>query len=154
MMYALKGVASFIKLTRKFPSKLSERRLFDSETQWLTEVTLLNRAIFGPSGGVNCCWSSPAQSFLVPSSEWLVTTFYSLTTLRVMQLCNHSFFEKLTAAYILRNPLRFIEPESLSLFPQKPALTRWHKRKICGVWFLLPQVLRLWSWGMWRCIVR
>jgi hypothetical protein len=31
-------------------------------------------------GLVNCCWSSPAQSFLVPSPARLLTIFYFLTT--------------------------------------------------------------------------
>jgi hypothetical protein len=38
------------------------------------------------SGEVNCCWSSPAQSFLVPSPAGLMTIFYSLTTLGDVQL--------------------------------------------------------------------
>jgi hypothetical protein len=39
-------------------------------------------------GQVNCCWSLPAQSHLVPilSPAGLMTIFYCLTTLGVMQL--------------------------------------------------------------------
>jgi hypothetical protein len=35
---------------------------------------------------VNCCWPSPAQPFLVPSSAGLMTIFFCLTTPGVMQL--------------------------------------------------------------------
>jgi hypothetical protein len=37
-------------------------------------------------GRVDCCWSSPAPSFLVPSPAGLMTIFYCLTTLGVVQL--------------------------------------------------------------------
>jgi hypothetical protein len=36
-------------------------------------------------GRVNCCWPSPVQSFLIPTPAELVTTFYTLTALRVVQ---------------------------------------------------------------------
>jgi hypothetical protein len=35
---------------------------------------------------VNCCWPSPAQSFLVPSPAGLMTILFCLTTLRVIEL--------------------------------------------------------------------
>jgi hypothetical protein len=35
---------------------------------------------------VNCCWSTPAQSFLVPCPPGLMTIFYCPTTLGVVQL--------------------------------------------------------------------
>jgi hypothetical protein len=37
-------------------------------------------------GGINCCWSSPAQSFSVPSAMGLITIFYCFTTLGVVLL--------------------------------------------------------------------
>jgi hypothetical protein len=37
-------------------------------------------------GRVNCCWSSPPRSFLVPSPAGLMTIFYCPTTRGVVQL--------------------------------------------------------------------
>jgi hypothetical protein len=37
------------------------------------------------SGQVNCCWPSPGQSFLVLSPMGLMTIFFCLITLGVMQ---------------------------------------------------------------------
>jgi hypothetical protein len=39
---------------------------------------VLGRTNRGRIGRVNCCWSSPAQSFLVPSPAGLMKIFYTL----------------------------------------------------------------------------
>jgi hypothetical protein len=38
-------------------------------------------------GRENCCWPSPAQSFLVPSLAELMIVFYSFTTLGILYYC-------------------------------------------------------------------
>jgi hypothetical protein len=44
------------------------------------------RTIRVGSGRVNCCWSSPVQSFLVSSPAGFMTIFYCLTALGVVRL--------------------------------------------------------------------
>jgi hypothetical protein len=38
---------------------------------------------------VNCCWPSPAQSFLIPSPAGLMTKFYSFMTLSTSKIFYH-----------------------------------------------------------------
>jgi hypothetical protein len=42
-------------------------------------------------GWVNCCWSSPAQLFLFPDPEGLVTIFFCLTTLGAVEAFHLTF---------------------------------------------------------------
>jgi hypothetical protein len=51
------------------------------------------------SGRVNCCWLTPAQSFLVPVSARLMTIFYCPTTLGVVKLSLYCVF----SMYPIRN---------------------------------------------------
>jgi hypothetical protein len=47
---------------------------------------ILNPGIGCSAGRVNCRWPSPAQLFLVPNPVGLMSLWYSLTTLGVVQL--------------------------------------------------------------------
>jgi hypothetical protein len=57
-------------------------QLFQSRPTW-------KKTPLGSSQG-NCCWTSPAQSFLVPSSAGLITTFYCVMGLGVESCSNNT----------------------------------------------------------------
>jgi hypothetical protein len=54
-------------------------------------------------GRVNCCWSSPTQSFLVPSLFGLMTIFFCLTAVRIVRLTAEGLVLRCILLYDLRN---------------------------------------------------
>jgi hypothetical protein len=58
-----------------------------TQNRTLSQAKGIGLQSVGRSG--KCYWSSPVNTFLVLSSAGLMTIFYSLTNLGVMQLCHH-----------------------------------------------------------------
>lgn len=54
-------------------------------------------------GGVNCCWSSPVQSFLVPTPAKLMIIFYCLMALGLVQSLWIDFCENLCGGGLLKS---------------------------------------------------
>jgi hypothetical protein len=75
-----------ISLTCSFLGNLLQFQVRQQCSTYKFIYSMYGNTFMTRSSRVNCCWSSPAQSFSVPAPPGFVTIFFCLATLEIVQL--------------------------------------------------------------------
>jgi hypothetical protein len=94
-------------------------------------ITMFSQSYSG-SGRVNLCWSSPAQSFLVPIPTGIITVCYCLTSLGVVKLNVYPGRTRDLISFITRwvtCSLDSVSTERSAIVARYPAFDSWDMQR-------------------------